>query len=223
MNLPKYPRTKHWPASQTVQPDDSILDNPEAFLNRELVILEKLDGGNTCLYNGEVYARSVSQPCHHGWMSMVRKHHAWKTMNFNAIFYGEDIYGVHSIEYGPVPEEETFYLFSTLTSSGNPCEKEKKFNTWHLTAWYATQLEVPTVPVIAIKSFETIDSITAFLEEELKKESALGGPREGFVVRSSWMFNYSDFDNNVFKYVRPNHVQTDEHWTKNWQPCRLKK
>ena len=44
---------------------------------------------------------------------------------------------------------------------------------------------------------------------------------EGFVVRNVDSFAYEDFSKNVAKYVRKNHVQTDEHWTKNWQPNKV--
>jgi hypothetical protein len=36
--------------------------------------------------------------------------------------------------------------------------------------------------------------------------------QEGYVIRSSNSFDYNDFINNVRKYVRKGHVQTDEHW-----------
>ena len=45
-------------------------------------------------------------------MAMVRKHHAWKMAGSQAYLYGEDIYGVHSIEYGPVPEDQTLHAFA---------------------------------------------------------------------------------------------------------------
>ncbi len=45
-------------------------------------------------------------------MAMVKKHHAWKVTEPDVFLYGEDIYGVHSITYGPVPENETFHSFS---------------------------------------------------------------------------------------------------------------
>lgn len=35
---------------------------------------------------------------------------------------------------------------------------------------------------------------------------------EGYVMRPADAFKLDDFNNNVVKWVRPNHVQTDEHW-----------
>ena len=44
-------------------------------------------------------------------MAMVKKRHAWKLSDPDVLLYGEDIYGVHSIENGPVAEHETFHAF----------------------------------------------------------------------------------------------------------------
>jgi hypothetical protein len=35
---------------------------------------------------------------------------------------------------------------------------------------------------------------------------------EGYVIRCYNSFKFEDFNKNVAKYVRKNHVQTDEHW-----------
>ena len=73
-------------------------------MGERVVVTEKLDGGNTLLHAGKVYARSVLVPSEGPWMAMVKKHHAWKVNEPDVWIYGEDIYGVHSIEYGPVRE-----------------------------------------------------------------------------------------------------------------------
>lgn len=36
---------------------------------------------------------------------------------------------------------------------------------------------------------------------------------EGIIVRSKFLFHYSQFKTKVGKYVRENHVNTDEHWS----------
>ena len=48
--------------------------------------------------------------------------------------------------------------------------------------------------------------------EWLYAEQKITNGHEGIVVRTKEAFK--DFDNNVAKYVRRNHVQTDEHWSK---------
>ena len=61
-----------------------------------MVVTEKLDGGNTLLHAGKVYARSVSTPSEGKWVAMVKKHHAWKVNDPDVYLYGEDVYGVPS-------------------------------------------------------------------------------------------------------------------------------
>ena len=34
-------------------------------------------------------------------------------------------------------------------------------------------------------------------------------------------FLFEDFDKNVFKYVRENHVQTNENWKKTWKKAEF--
>lgn len=216
---PKYPSTPHWPWSETVHRDDSYHSNPEFFVGRDVVITEKLDGGNTCLWQGEVYARSTTQPSHAGWMAMVRKHHAWKTLGEDPrrVFYGEDLFGVHSIEYEAMPESQTFRLFAVRWVDGD----HDVFLHWGSVAADSLNIDVPMVPVLFRGTFNSVDDITKWFREHLSKPSSLGDEREGFVMRVAEGFPTADFALNVTKYVRPNHVQTDEHWTRNWKPCPL--
>ena len=50
------------------------------------------------------------------------------------------------------------------------------------------------------------------------RQSRLGGDREGYVVRLAGSFHYRAFRRSVAKFVRKNHVQTDDHWTSLWFP-----
>ncbi len=212
---PKYPSTPHWPWSKTVHRDDSYHSYALHFLNKPVIITEKIDGGNTCLWNGDVYARSTSAPSHAGWMAMVRKHFGWKTVQIpNTALYGEDIYGVHSIEYDPVIEEETFYLFAV--------RKDDTFLSWFEIVNFSMYIDCKTVPLLFDGKFDTEQEITDFMSNAIEQPSILGGSREGLVMRVKDEFQASTFDLNVCKYVRPNHVQTDEHWTRNWRPCKIK-
>ncbi|MDE0128876.1 MAG: RNA ligase family protein [Gammaproteobacteria bacterium] len=179
-----------------------------------MVITEKLDGGNTLLHSGEVFARSTSAPSAGKWMAMVKKHHAWKVREPDVYLYGEEIYGVHTIVYGAVPESETFYAFALRYEDGAfaPFEKVES---------YAEQKEIPVAPVLFKGRFESLDELRGFVEHAHSKPSALGGAREGVVLRLAKGFPAKDFPNNVCKSVRVDHVQTDEHWTRNWRPCEI--
>jgi ATP-dependent RNA circularization protein (DNA/RNA ligase family) len=212
----KYPSTYHWPWSKTVHRDDSYHKNHENFLGRPVIITEKIDGGNTGLFNGEVYARSVTQPSHDGWMAMVRKNHAWKTNapEFKDMeIYGEDIYGIHSIEYAPVNELDTYMIFAVRF--------QDEFLSWDDVCSIATAMDIKTVPVLAETTYESASELTAVLEAFTDQPSRIGTDREGCVVRSPEAFLASEFGDNVCKYVRANHVQTDQHWRVNWQPCKV--
>jgi hypothetical protein len=52
--------------------------------------------------------------------------------------------------------------------------------------------------------------------------SALGGLREGVVVRVRNSFHDDDFSNSLLKYVRKDHVSTDQHWAKNYKKATIK-
>lgn len=210
-NPPKYPSTMHWPWSQTVHKDDRLHQSPESLTGIEVIVSEKLDGGNTCLWQGEVYARSTGQPATQGWFAMVKKHHAWKTMNGDpSIFiYGEDLYGLHSIAYDPIKEDETYRVFNV--------RKGDTWMSWDDVEATASQVSLRTVPVLFRGVFESVKDITDFFETEINNPSSLGGPKEGFVIRSASEFDNNEFTTLTAKYVRKNHVQTDEHWTRNWQ------
>ncbi len=214
----KYPSTLHWVASEKIHRDDSYHTDHEYFVNKPLIITEKLDGGNTCLFNGEVFARSVTSPSHDGWMAMVRRHHAWKTnsQEFKDIsFYGEDLYGIHSIEYDAVEQYDTYRLFAV--------RRNDEFLSWDDVKGFAAALDVNTVPVLSDGAeFETEESLTKFLKESTAQPSVLGPDREGCVLRTPEAFPASEFGHEMCKYVRANHVQTDQHWRINWQPCKVK-
>jgi ATP-dependent RNA circularization protein (DNA/RNA ligase family) len=217
MSPPKYPHTPHWPWSLSKHRDDSVHPNPSHFLNKWCVITEKLDGGNTKLFNGEVYARSVATPATQGWFDMVKKYHGYKSKYYkDYVFCGEDIYGVHSIKYNPVRPEETFYLFGVLDLYDNT------WLSWTEIEDIANEMDIKTVPVIQYGQYDSVDQITYYFEELMKYGSKLGPTKEGMTMRICHAFRE---DTNTFmnmcKYVRENHVQTDEHWTKNWQSCEL--
>ena len=73
------PATPHWPWSEKVHRDDSYHENPRFFLDKQVVVTEKLDGGNTSLYEGGVYARSTSVPAVHGSFAMVKNEPRYTT------------------------------------------------------------------------------------------------------------------------------------------------
>ena len=212
----KYPSTPYWPWSPAIARGDDVHRNPARFLEDAVVVTEKLDGGNTLLHDGRVYARSVSAPSHGKWMAMVKKHHAWKVREPDVYLYGEDIYGVHSIAYEPVAEDKTFHAFAIRDGDG-------AFGAFPDLEAYANRHDIPVVPVLFRGRFRSVEEIRDFIARAHESPSVLGGQREGVVLRLERGFPAAEFQNSVCKSVRVGHVQTDEHWTRNWRPCRIER
>ena len=210
----KYPRKPYWPYSPALPRDGDELADPARFVDCQIVVTEKLDGSNTLLHRAEVYARSVSAPATAKWLAMVRKHHAWKVTDANVFLYGEEIYGVHSIEYDPVPEDETFYAFALRFGNGS-------FGSFQTMVDYAQERSIPVVPILFEGTFPTVRQVRDFVSRAHMEPSALGGAREGVVIRLADGFPADDFKHSVCKSVRVGHVQSDEHWSRHWRPCRI--
>lgn len=210
----KYPSTPYWPWSPSIGRGDDVHPNPGRFVGESVVVTEKLDGSHTLVHAGKVYARSVSAPSVGKWMAMVKKHHAWKVNEPDVYLYGEDIYGVHSIAYEPVAEQETFYAFALRNGDG-------VFAAFSEVEEYANHREIPVVPVLFRGCFRSVAEIRAYLKHAHCEHSVLGGEREGVVLRLAREFPAAEFQDNVCKSTRSGHVQTDEHWTRKWRPIRI--
>lgn len=213
MNV-KYPKTPYWPYSPTIGREDEVHQDPQRFVGERVIVTEKLDGSNILIHKGRVYGRGVSIPSEDKWMGMVKKHHAWKVTEPNVYLYGEDIYGVHSISYDPVAENRTFYAFSLRDAFGTFASFSEMEN-------YAERQEIPIVPVLFRGMFRTLEDIQSFIASVQGECSALGGEREGVVLRLACDFPESEFGNATCKSVRTHHVQSDQHWRRNWQPCKI--
>ena len=209
----KYPRTPYWPWSPSVATGDRVHPDPEYFVGQEVVVTEKLDGGNTLLHEGQVYARGASAPSEAKWMAMVKKHHAWKIRGQDIWVYGEDLYGVHSIEYHAVPENQTFYMFAVLMQG--------QFASFAAVEEFGAEWAIPVAPVLFRGRFGSVNGMRERIDEWHETPSVLGGEREGIVMRLADGFPRGEFARHTCKSVRAGHVQTDEHWSRNWRACRI--
>ena len=162
----KYPRTSYWPYSPVIGRGDGVHRDPfRQFVGEQVVVTEKLDGSNTLLHAGHVYGRSVAVPSDAKWLAMVKKHHAWKVTEPGVYLYGEDIYGMHSITYEPVQEDQTFHAFALRDRKGDFASFEELEN-------YARQRKIPVVPVLFRGCFETLAQFQ-FLEVSSSKEPTM--------------------------------------------------
>ena len=88
---------------------------------------------------------------------------------------------------------------------------------------FAAERNIPVVPVIFRGVFASVAEMRTFIERGHADQSALGGEREGIVVRIAEGFAGAEFARNVCKSVRATHVQTDQPWTRHWRPCALRR
>ena len=68
----RYSGTPYCPGSPSISRDDDVHANPDRFVGEDMVVTEKLGGGNTLLPAGKVYARNGSAP------SDTKKHETFK-------------------------------------------------------------------------------------------------------------------------------------------------
>jgi len=195
MTYIKYPRTPHLAWSPGAASDDVRIVNTDAFQQREVVVTEKMDGENTSLYWDHIHARSLDSR-HHASRDWVKQWHSriaheipkgWRVC-------GENLYAQHSVIYQQL--SSYFYGFS-LWNNKNQCL------SWAETTEWFGLLDIQAPPVLyqGIWDENTISAISVDAETS-----------EGYVVRLADSFAYEDFARKVAKWVRPNHVQTDQHW-----------
>lgn len=214
--MSKYGRTYHLPYSPGTTNDDRISDGVDSLLGKEIIITEKLDGSNTGMVDEGVYGRSHAVFTKNPWDQEVRQLHKIKVegmLGEGVFLFGENLEGIHSIEYTNL--ESYFYIFGVRDNN--------KWISWKEVEEYSYLLDIPTVPVLFRGVINTEKELQAIVESLVTKESTLGGAREGIVVRNAGEFDNSDFGSNVMKWVRKDHVTTDEHWQRNWKKAQLKR
>lgn len=196
MNRHKYPSTAHLPWSPGATDSDIFLA-PSVFEGEEVVMTEKMDGENCNMYRDHIHARSLDSR-HHPSRDWIKNFHAkikyripegWRIC-------GENLYAEHSIRYEELPSY--FMAFSIWN-------EENEALSWDETVEWCEELGIEHVPVLWRGEYdlETIREV----EEGLDLDQ-----QEGYVLRTSEGFSYDEFQSSLGKWVRPNHVQTDEHW-----------
>jgi hypothetical protein len=214
--MSKYNRTYHLPWSPGSTNDDRISDNVESLLGTEIVITEKLDGENCGMTDEGVYARSHATFTTSPWSREVRQLHKLSVedeLGDGVFLFGENMEGIHSIEYTNL--ESYFYIFGIRDND--------IWIPWEKVEEYSYLLDIPTVPVLFKGIVNSAKELQQIVEDLVSKPSELGGQREGIVVRTAGMFHNDDFADNVMKWVRKGHVQTDVHWTRNWKKAEIKR
>lgn len=203
----KYPRTFHLPWSPGKTSDDRTMTDPdEAFRHQPeggpiaVVVTEKCDGECTTMYSDYLHARGIDYAPHPS-RDRVRALHGAIAHDIPAGWRicGENLYARHSIAYDALPSH--FLVFS-IWSALNECLP------WDETVLWAKLLGLDVVPVL----YQGLWNETAIRALDGVTASQLGGDREGYVVRRRDGFHYQAFRRSAAKYVRKNHVTTDDHW-----------
>jgi hypothetical protein len=207
----KYPRTFHLPWSRSYTDDDRILRNTNHFIGKEVVVTEKMDGESCSMYSNHIHARSIDSANHpsRNWVKMLHGSFAHEIPEGFRLC-GENVFAKHSIYYDQLP---SYFLLFSIWNNKNECL------SWDETVEWANLMNLETVPVLYRGIYD---------EEKIKScytmKSEYDGIQEGYVVRTVDGFHYDQFKHHVAKFVRKNHVQTDEHWLiKPIEPNNLRK
>lgn len=201
-NYFKYPRTPHLPCSLGATSDDKRLTENQCkayYCGMDVVYTEKLDGENTSMYSDHIHARSIDSKYHssRNWVKRFHSEIAYLIPD-NWRICGENMFACHSISYDNL--DSYFYGFS-IWDETNTCL------SWDKTVDIFNKMGIQSVPLVT-----NIDSpMDSKFWEKLGKDLVSQG-KEGFVMRDKKSFRYQDFEKRVAKYVRANHVQTDQHW-----------
>jgi hypothetical protein len=210
----KYNRSYHVNFSPGATSDDKIADDITYLIGREIVITEKLDGSNSGITKPGAYGRSHGEFTTNPWDVELRRLHSLiqNDIEDDVYIFGESMYAIHSIEYTDL--ESYFYMFG-VRDNGH-------WLSWDEVEEYSYLLDIPTVPVLFRGVVNNEKELRSLVEDLVKYQSKLGGDIEGVVIRIADGFNDYEFKNSLQKWVRKNHVTTDEHWTRNWKRAKLK-
>ncbi len=218
--MKKYPRTYHFQFSPEVHSDDKVISFAHLghFLQDEVIITEKLDGANSCLKGHQgVYGRSHALPTREPWYDHLKGEYYARLdkLQPHLWYFGENTFAIHSLEYTEM--EHYFYIFAIYDSI------KDEWLSYDDMVIEANRVELPLVPLLFRGSVESLGWVNKWMDKTMKsKFSKLGGELEGFVMRVASAIPGNLFNQFVAKYVRKGHVQTDEHWSKNWVQQVLK-
>lgn len=196
-NYIKYPTTKHMPWSEGVSRDDKIHNEMNMFHNKEVIVTEKMDGENTTLYSDYYHARSIDGRSH---PSRDAVKNIWGQVKHlipeNWRICGENLFAKHSIEYDDL--ESYFLVFSVWDENNNKLHYDDMIT-------FVNSIGLTPVPLLWRGVYN---------EEQIKSlwSNELSEKMEGYVVQNSESFNFNEFNENTAKFVRKNHVQTNDHW-----------
>jgi RNA ligase len=219
----KFPRIMHFTFSPNAQNDDRIAgaDWFKFLCGKKLMLTEKIDGECSAIKKDGVFARTHAVPNHNPWANFLWPIYDTISSELGDLeIFGENMYAIHSIEYERL--NSYFYVFAV--------RERGIWKSWDETKFIAEYFGFQCVPVYTTDTElinNTLNLTDRQLEatvEEVSRKSNLGSICEGCVVRVADEFpdpGDSTMGYKMLKYVRKNHVQTNEHWTRNWKKAKL--
>lgn len=210
----KYPTTPYlpfspqWRSPDSAKDDEAFLENVDCFLGAPLVITTKMDGSNIQMTKDHIAARNGTCANHKSF-DFLKALHAQKysfMIPDGIEVFCEWLYAKHSIYY-----TDSLCLDNYLQIFGVYDMNRRMWGSWDDVEDMSKILNIPTTPVLIHTSYEKewqfVSGITRMAQSVINKG------HEGIVVRINYPFHYGQFSDHIAKYVRPNHVQTDEHWS----------
>lgn len=211
----KFPRTYHLPWSPGRGDTDDKIHSyktiEQCLVNQPIVITEKLDGENQCWSSSSWHLRSESST--NGGVLRSRSKSKWAAVKDKLLpyhfYYIEDLSNVHSIKYEDTDRLKANPLF--LIAACEVTASEVLWKSYNFLMDEAMRLDLEIVPILDMKAkFSTVKELQSYTNYKANLPSCLGGQREGLVVTPydlGWQWPEA-----ACKWVRANHVTTDQHW-----------
>lgn len=195
----------HLPWSPGITNDDKVLETTDPWVGTQVIITKKLDGECTTMYRDGLHARSLDFESRID-RDRIKAIHAEfaREIPENLRICGENMTAVHTLRYADL--RDWFYVYGIWEDTA--CLGWAETMEWCqlLGMTRASGKPLSTVPLIYWGTYYGDEMCEEFCERlDLTKD-------EGLVVRPAGRFHLNDFPKLVGKYVRKNHVQTDQHW-----------
>ena len=222
----KYPSTPYLPFSPGHKDGhDDTMPSIDHLIGIPLVVTEKRDGSNVKMVGGTdgyVASRaghesSASHPSFDYLKTQFEQHWKWAIPD-GLVVFGEWLYAKHSIHYtGKLSLKNYLEVFGVYDP------EYRLFLGWDDVKSIADIMNVPTVPNVipsgngAPKEYTPTVTFKEKWNMEYRlqeiAETVIDSGGEGIVVRSIYPYHYGQHQTWMAKYVRENHVQTDDNWS----------
>jgi hypothetical protein len=188
--MPTYPRIGHLPDSPGATARDRV-QTDLSWLDGELVVTEKLDGGPLTFTRDKVYGRTPRSPAR-PWDRPATA--LWAMISYRIPDHwrvcGESMYARRRLAYTDLPG--VFIVFGLW-------DETDTLLGWDDTVDWAERLELPVVPVL-YRGGSLSEARAAWSRRRTAETS------EGFVVRAAGRIAADDLPLRMVQWVRPGHT-----------------